>query len=131
MTVEFGGKKATLLCLCDTGNLLREPISGRPCAVATPESLSALLPPYILSGLKDGVPADRMILKCKDESARSLRMIPAHTASGSSILLGFIPDAVYVDLGRGKKRVEAAIAIGQVTASGDSICALLPSELTA
>ena len=48
--ITVNGISAELSGLCDSGNLLRDPLSGRPCILLTPASAAALLPPELCSG---------------------------------------------------------------------------------
>lgn len=47
VTVAFCGGRATLTALCDTGNTLRDPVTGRPVLVASAEKLKPLWPPEL------------------------------------------------------------------------------------
>ena len=48
--ITVNGSSAELSGLYDSGNLLRDPLSGRPCILLTPASAAALLPPELCSG---------------------------------------------------------------------------------
>ncbi len=47
VTVAFCGTRAALTALCDTGNTLRDPVTGRPVLVASAEKLKPLWPPEL------------------------------------------------------------------------------------
>ncbi len=47
VTVAFCGSRAALTALCDTGNTLRDPATGRPVLVASAEKLQVLWPPEL------------------------------------------------------------------------------------
>ncbi len=78
ITVEYSGKKASLLLLCDSGNLLTEPVSGLAVIVCSRSSLFPLI--------GNAEPTD----------LEKPRVIPIKTAAGSDILYGFVPDRVLI-----------------------------------
>ena len=54
VTLEWGGRRVTLTALCDTGNTLRDPATGRPMLVAEAARLMPLWPPYLRPVLSPG-----------------------------------------------------------------------------
>lgn len=74
MTVTYGGRTAAVRALCDTGNTLRDPITGETVAVLSPEVGEKLGIPAAV--LRD--PAGAMI--------PGIRLIPARTVGGGGLL---------------------------------------------
>ena len=91
------GKEITLRAMVDTGNLLRDPVSGKSVIVADLNRLSPMLPPALLRAYTTG---DFSNWLDTYEHARSIRPIPAKTASGSSLLFAIVPDELTVSAGR-------------------------------
>ena len=120
VTVEavLFGKAVRLRAMVDTGNLLRDPMSGRCVIVADRKKLAAVLP-------KDFPKAGET---CGDHGlAGRLRIIPTQTATGSGFLTAIVPDRLTVieknerresdyliapiDLGEGARGFDALISI--------------------
>lgn len=125
--ITYAGRTVCLHAMTDSGNLLREPMSGRPCIVADLDALSTLLPREVTAAARRGEPQalERLPL-CY---AKQIRLIPTHTASGEGFLLGLRPDCVRIHGRQGKREVDAVIALAELghTAGGNE--ALLPSVL--
>lgn len=126
VSVTLNGKTVTLRGLVDSGNLLRDPLGGRAVICAREEALRELLSPSLAAVLRGESPQR---VKLSPGDARRLRVIPASTATGQSLLYGFLPDCVTVvsSGGREECRVDAAIALTLIPTEG--VEALLPSEL--
>lgn len=105
VTAEFEGRMINLECICDSGNFLREPVSGRPVIITGYTNLYPLLPPelhYVFKRKNTAALSDISIKYMKH-----VRIIPVSTIGHSGILLGFLPDRITVDgIGR-----DACIAI--------------------
>jgi len=95
--------------LCDSGNLLTEPIGGLPVIITDYETLEPILPTEF-----------RPIFRQKDigmlggalcgfglEAVKRIRIIPVSSVGHSGIILGFVPDTVIID---GIER-EACVAV--------------------
>lgn len=126
VSVSYGGKTVRLSALTDSGNLLREPLSGKPCIVADIGAMEKILPSEIVFAAKHHPTS---IEKITPRYAKSLRMIPTNTAAGRGILLGLRAEKITVNCGRGEKAVDATIALSELGTGADGTDALLPSEL--
>lgn len=127
LTVELGGKRCSFRCLVDTGNLLRDPVSGRPVALIDPSAARTLLPEAVLAvAEKRGVGT---LAELPEEFARRTRLIPADTATGHGMLLGLLPDRAVLDVGKGGAEVALLIAPATLRSRGDEYDVLLPAEL--
>lgn len=106
-----------LNALVDSGNLLTEPISGLPVIVVDRSQVSAILPDELrfLASPSEQHP---------HSTSRRLRLIPCKTASGESMLYGFIPKRLLV---AGVPR-SACIAVGQLPKNSDYV-AIMPTTL--
>lgn len=140
--ITVNGSSAELSGLCDSGNLLRDPLSGRPCILLTPASAAALLPPELLSGaLPDYIepssahiggrsyistaPSDAPSESTAGYGRLKLRMIPMRTPTGSALLTAVIPDSVTV----GGRECRAVIAVSPGRSDFGGADALVPASL--
>lgn len=107
--------------LCDSGNLLCDPFSGRAVIVMEKETFLRILPEELrsfaakeeLSSL-DGLPPSLM---------KRVRLLPASSVGGRALLLGYLPRSVVID-GVAK---EALLAMGGEGFDGRE--ALVPAVL--
>ena len=104
-------KEVCLKVMIDTGNLLKDPISGMPVMVAEKTSLEPIISHQIIENLEGilGGEVDTTIL-CKEEEMPKFRMIPfSSLGKQNGLLLGFLPDAIFV-----KKEEEEEVKIEKV-----------------
>ena len=125
--IEYRRKKIKFDCICDSGNLLREPISHLPCVLVEFDAVQKIFSKEFCAFIKCG-DVDKTNNLNFFEASR-VRMIPAQTASGESLLVGFRPDAIRIDMGKGMSAFDAYIVFSKEKISADGIKALVPSEL--
>ena len=118
--LEFQGKSLVLRGFCDNGNLLCDPISGKPCIVSDRASLSALLPQALLNCSADAT------CELPHKYAKRIRLIPTKTATGTGILIALKLDAIYLD----SRQVDALLALSEI-GENDGCQVLVPSTLLA
>lgn len=125
VTVAFCGGRAALTALCDTGNTLRDPVTGQPVLVASAEKLGALWPPEfgpLLTPQALRAPAQALErLAASGADAARFRLLP-YSAVGveSGLLL-----AVRLDwAGVNGKRLERLLLALSPTSVGDGCDAL-------
>lgn len=129
VTAEFEGRQINLECMCDSGNFLREPASGRPVIITGYSTLCPLLPPELHYAFRRKNTAALGEIDIK--YMKHVRIIPISTVGHSGILLGFLPDKITVD---GIER-DACIAIDDNTQSAggrkefNGFAAVVPSVL--
>ena len=122
ITVTAEGKTVTLSALCDSGNLLEEPLTRLPVIVLTKKAMEQILPHSLKTVFFD------KILSADSISPRMMkktRFIPTTTVSGESLLCGFIPDFVTID-GTQKR---ACLALDKTATDFDGADAILPTVL--
>ena len=127
-TVEIRllGRTATLCALCDSGNLLRDPMSGKLCLVADARALRDLLPPALCRAVERCAPLPTSL----PEALRArIRLIPTHTATGEALLIALRPDGITIDTGKGARPIDALVALSSLSGRADGADALLPAEL--
>lgn len=93
VVLEVNGETIAFTALTDSGNLVRDPLSGYPVVITSPHVLGRLTDEIIgfskiNSSNADGI-AQKMSVK--------LRVIPHKTISSEGILYGFLPDRITVD----------------------------------
>ena len=117
------GKELTLRAMVDSGNLLRDPVSGRYVIVADLERLREVLPAELAPLLEDPLsPASAPL------HAKRMRLIPAKTASGKTLLPAFLPERLTVHDGKESFAGDyllAAASLGESAAGFDAIIPLI------
>lgn len=125
VTVTLDGRQVTLEGMVDTGNLLRDPLSGRAVICAEKAKLSAILSPALTRALESG----GIESLTSHADAKRFRLIPAGTATGQGILTGFLPDRVVISYTRkSREETRSVDAVIACTALTDTE-ALVPAEL--
>lgn len=124
LEIVYGGRSVRVSVICDSGNLLCEPISGLPCIIADGDSLRDILPPELLTVT---AVSEAEGLSRRDMSR--LRVVPARTVSGESMLLAVRPDSLRLNMGRGWQEISAYVALSDLGDDADGANALVPSSL--
>ena len=123
----YGGRSKRVYALTDSGNLLREPISGKPCIFLDLAAAETLLPREVLRAARQG--AAEAMETVSGAYVRDLRLIPTRTASGSSLLLGVRMEKITVYTKKGSHSAEAYVVLTELGKSAQGKDALLPSML--
>lgn len=127
LIVWYNGKSAELRALCDSGNLLREPISRKPCIVCEISALEGILPSSLCRAAREGRISE--IGRMRASECSGIRIIPMNTAGGDGMLLGIAADGIVVRYGKNERNIDAYIALGNIKNGSESYDALLPTEL--
>lgn len=107
--VVLDKKTVTLDALVDSGNLLRDPISGRQVIVVTMASVEPVLPFDIRRIIKSNS-YDLSDLSMRN--ARRIRLIPAKGIGGNRTFIALVPDRIELIGKEGKKEeLDALIAV--------------------
>lgn len=121
--IEYDKKTVELDYLCDSGNLLCDPLSGKPAIIVPAKNLEGLIPQKMISfdlQNTDLLSADGL---------NRIRILPASTICGSSMMTGFVPDNIIVKTPKGTKTVDAVIAIDKKSDTYTNFGALMPISL--
>ena len=124
LEVRLFEKELTLRAMVDSGNLLRDPVSGKSVIVADLDRLIHILPPALTRACQKG---DYTEWLSNYEHAKCSRPIPARTAAGASMLLAIVPQSLTLTVGRESYAADYLIAIAPLgdTAQGfDAVIAL-------
>ena len=132
--IEIGERSVELSALPDSGNLLRDPVSGRPALVVSTEAAQTLLPPEIAAlAESDDIASSASNLPA--ESLRRVRILPVSNVYGEGLVVGYRPDRVTVSLSRGgsagsKRDVDCILALSNKRGGFGGCDAVLPAELS-
>lgn len=121
--IDYENNSVFLDFLCDSGNFLRDPISGKPAIIIPKKELSGIVPSEIL----DFEPGNNAGLS--QGKLYRIRLLPASTVCGNGIMTGFIPDKITVQTKKINKVVDAVIAIDKTDNNYSSFKAILPISL--
>ncbi len=122
LEVTFFGRTVTLRGMSDSGNLLREPLSGKPCIVVDRKGLGGLLSKRLSEILSKGNASGLEGLT--DDEKRRIVLIPARTATGADMLVGIRVERVLVRCGGKEREADAVLALSEL-----EVGALVPSCL--
>lgn len=110
LSIEYAGNHIRLDALCDSGNLMREPISGDPVIL-----MSASIGKKLI-----GSENARLLLDCDTqrltENNIRFRIVPVKNSSGGTLCAAFRPDRVVAGSGRRAENVQCYIALSDCTA---------------
>lgn len=98
--IQFDGHKRRLTALVDTGNRLRDPLTGHPVIVVEQSALQQMLPSYLQPAVEQMEAGDltgvTRLLASERWSSR-FRVIPfSSIGRQNGLLIGFRPDAVHL-----------------------------------
>ena len=140
--IRLGGRSVELSGLCDSGNLLCDPLSGKPCILLTQAAAAMLLPPELCTAAPSGrmggltssmgggtegstvSPASNITDTASPGSLR-IRIIPMHTPTGNTLLTAVVPDSVSI----GGRECSALIAAVPSQSEFGGADALVPAAL--
>lgn len=110
LSIEYAGNHIRLDALCDSGNIMREPISGDPVILMSAELGKKLV----------GSENARALLDCDakrlTENNIRFRIIPVKNSSGGSLCAAFRPDKVTTGSGKRAENVQCFIALSDCAA---------------
>ncbi len=100
MTLCAFGNTVSFTALCDSGNFLCEPFSGRPVVVLSAKRMEGRLPEVLIDAARDPM----NILK---KAVTGLRLIPTSTVTGGGMMLCFTPERICIE----ERQIEAVAAL--------------------
>ena len=127
LSITYNGATVTLPAMTDSGNLLREPISGKPCILVDVTVLSSLLPSGVVEAVQQGRVPD--VARIPSRMARSIRCVPMRTAAGEGMLVALRPEQLILRGEKGDSAVDAWIALSHLENGAEGVLALLPTQL--
>lgn len=91
----INGNQADFTALADSGNLLCEPVSGRPVILVALDSVRSVIPEPLLPVFT--AHKTEILPDLPFSLARRVRLIPARGVGGSRVLCALLPDETSVD----------------------------------
>lgn len=92
------GKSVRCTALIDTGNTLKDPVTGRGAAIVSQEVILSLLPRSAAAAIKENPPAEAMLALAQAGYSGRFRLLPYSAVGVSSgMLLALRPDSVTVN----------------------------------
>lgn len=132
----FQGKKKNLLAFFDTGNMLKEPFTGLPVAVATFATVKDILPEKICEMMCKSLELDWKNIEVmfnELDNPEAFALIPYHSLQGEGLMLAFKPEKVSIWNGSEQvsfnKRLFIGIKQENAEATEEVFEVLLPLEL--
>lgn len=111
--IKIGEKKLDVKAMLDTGNLLKDPISGMPVVVVEKKQLYSLLPTKLLDNIDKLIGGEGESLLDQIEEKEVLtrfRMIPfSSVGKQNGLMLGFKADQVIIEKEEGRQIKEDVI----------------------
>ena len=120
--ITIGGRTVTIRGISDSGNLLCEPLSGKPCVITDRARFASVLPSELVC--PDRGDALSALGGLCEETRKRVVLIPASTATGEGMLVGLRAERIVIEAGGKKREADAVIALSDIEAG-----ALVPSCL--
>ena len=118
------GKTVEIKGLCDSGNLVCDPISTKMCIITELNAVRDILRSSTYRAIEAGIPSTADAA----DMAR-IRVIPVKTVSGSDMIYALRLDRIEVDFGKGYREVDALLAFSRAAINADGAVAIVPASL--
>ena len=127
LTVTMNGRKLSLRALSDSGNLVKDALSGKSVILIERAELQKIIDLKEFDDFSRGV-------STKSSKIRGLRLIPINTASGRGILTAAFADKLRAEIMTPKNErnfleLDALIAPSEIKNSAAGYGAIIPSEI--
>ncbi len=116
------GRRVVMRAMVDSGNLLRDPVSGRGVIIADRSHLRGVLP----RELTEEGEAWMRWLESDPTRASRVRLIPARTATGSGLLPAILPDELILYDGKERFFADYLVAISELEGTANGFEAVVP-----
>lgn len=128
LTVTVCGKSSTISAISDSGNLVKDPLSGKSVIIIDKNELNKLCDTSVFDSFMRGE------LFMNNSGIKGLRIIPINTANGRGCLCAAIPDNLTLEISSKKGKIslisiDALIAPGDIGESAEGYRAIIPSEI--
>ena len=119
ITISVCGRKQTVTALHDTGNTLRDPVSGRPALVLERGAAEELWPPSVAAVLASGLPPEEKMARLHRQGADiPFSLLPFRSVGTSAgLLLAARSDYIEIN-GRRYPRTPVALSDYPVSDGG-------------
>ena len=124
--IQLGHRKTVIRAMCDSGNLLRDSISGRPVIVSDVKNAINLLPADC-EAIKEWN-AEAVHSLPPDIAAR-VRLIPMSSVGAEGLMLALRPDCITIRVGNRTRSADALVGFANIHCALHTCTAILPPEL--
>ena len=134
LKITAGLRSCEISALLDTGNDLREPLSGLPVVVAEYKALLRIFPTRVAELLNKGADKDpalllRELAREQNGWGKRFRLVPfSSVGKNDGLLLGFRPDELIIS-GAGRSRTDQAIVCITFAELGNGYQAVVNPEV--
>lgn len=97
LLLRNGGKEVVVSAFVDTGNQLRDPISGKPLCVASYGAIKELLPLALQTAYQAGGDPIAALCALSGEEAGFYSVVPFRSLENAGMLVTFRPEQVFVE----------------------------------
>ncbi len=87
--ITFDGKARAFEALCDSGNLIKDPISGRPVIILDKDKARGFIDQNEIDNFSAGIPSEKNAYSC-------MRVTSVNTVSGSTMLVLLRPQKILI-----------------------------------
>ncbi len=126
LIISFDGKEKIFTGLSDSGNLVRDPISGRPVIIIDRKLANGFVDTKILEDFVSGIPTP-------SKAYSGMRIAPITTVSGKSVIVLLCADKITLTYNRGSRQEsiqpEAMFALGDIGKNAEGYDAIIPYSL--
>lgn len=110
ISIYINSKRKEMRAMIDTGNLLKDPITGMPVIIVEKEEIRSLLPVEILENLNKIINGEIENIKNIEQFINRFRVIPFNSlGKQNGLLLGIKADKIIIDYGENKIQNENII----------------------
>ena len=103
ISIYIDSKRKNMISMIDTGNLLKEPITGMPVIIVEKEELKDIIPMEILKNVNKIINGDIDDIKNIEQYISKFRVIPFNSlGKQNGLLLGIKADKIIVDYDENK-----------------------------
>lgn len=124
--IRLGNRNTIIRAMCDSGNLLRDAVSGRSVIVADTKCALNLLP-YDCPTIAEWT--CETVASLPPSVAKRVRIIPTSTANAESVMFALRPDAIVIRNGDHTHTADALIGFADIRCPLRDCTAILPPEL--
>ena len=128
LRISDGNAEFCCEALVDSGNLVREPISGRPCIIVRASDVRELIPDDLYREVTEG---DSDMSRLSGETLIKTRLVPIKGVGESRMMLAFRPKLIEINEKGEMKRVDALLIVDGKDESGKygNAAAIVPSSI--
>jgi len=131
VSVGLFGKKVETGGIIDSGNMLKDPLSGRCVVVMSSELFVGVLSPRFIEGANKGEVASAYSIS--ERERKKFRLVPSSSISGEGYLFGFLPDELKITYSKKGKtlsvRRDAVIALVPAQSLSTDIRCVIPQSI--